>query len=72
MRVTSSSGTDTYSAIAAAVSSLKGPRHGGANLRVVKQFEEIKENVKNWKDEGEVRDYLVPHSGRRGRRRLPA
>ena len=54
----SSSGTDTYSAIAAAVSSLKGPRHGGANLRVVKQFEEIKENVKNWKDEGEVRDYL--------------
>ena len=58
VRVTSSSGTDTYSAIAAAVSSLKGPRHGGANLRVVKQFEEIKENVKNWKDEGEVRDYL--------------
>ena len=58
VRVTSSSGTDTYSAIAAAVSSLKGPRHGGANLRVVKQFEEIKENVKDWKDEGEVRDYL--------------
>lgn len=58
VRVTTSSGTDTYSAIAAAVSSLKGPRHGGANLRVVKQFEEIKENVKNWKDEGEVRDYL--------------
>ena len=57
-RVVSSSATDTYSAIAAAIGSLKGPRHGGANLRVVKQFEEIKENVKNWKDEGEVRDYL--------------
>lgn len=58
MRVTSSSGTDTYSAIAAAVSSLKGPRHGGANLRVVKQFEEMKENIHNWKDETEVGNYL--------------
>ncbi|MDO4270654.1 MAG: citrate/2-methylcitrate synthase [Eubacteriales bacterium] len=58
VRVTSSSGTDTYSSIAAAVSSLKGPRHGGANLRVVRQFDEIKENVRNWTDEGEVADYL--------------
>ena len=58
VRVTSSSGTDTYSAIAAAVSSLKGPRHGGANLRVVKQFEELKENIHNWKDETEVGNYL--------------
>ena len=58
VRVTSSSGTDTYSAIAAAVSSLKGPRHGGANLRVVKQFEEMKENIHNWKDETEVGNYL--------------
>ena len=58
VRVTSSSGTDTYSAIAAAVSSLKGPRHGGANLRVVKQFEEMKENIHNWKDEVEVGNYL--------------
>lgn len=58
VRVTSSSGTDTYSAIAAAVSSLKGPRHGGANLRVVRQFDEMKANISNWKDEGEVADYL--------------
>ena len=58
VRVTSSSGTDTYSAIAAAVSSLKGPRHGGANLRVVKQFEEMKANLHDWTDEGEVADYL--------------
>lgn len=58
VRVTSSSGTDTYSAIAAAVSALKGPRHGGANLRVVRQFEEIKENISDWTDEGAVADYL--------------
>lgn len=58
VRVTSSSGTDTYSAIAAAVSALKGPRHGGANLRVVKQFEEMKANLHDWTDEGEVADYL--------------
>lgn len=58
VRVTSSSGTDTYSAISAAVSSLKGPRHGGANLRVVKQFEEMRENISDWKDEDAVKDYL--------------
>nr|WP_300186697.1 citrate/2-methylcitrate synthase [uncultured Agathobaculum sp.] len=58
VRVTSSSGTDTYSAIAAAVSALKGPRHGGANLRVVKQFEEMKANLSDWTDEGAVADYL--------------
>ena len=58
VRVTSSSGTDTYSAIAAAVSALKGPRHGGANLRVVKQFEEMKANLHDWTDEDEVADYL--------------
>lgn len=58
VRVTSSSGTDTYSAIAAAVSALKGPRHGGANLRVVRQFEEMKENISDWTDEGAVADYL--------------
>lgn len=58
VRVTSSSGTDTYSAIAAAVSSLKGPRHGGANLRVVRQFDELKANISNWTDEDEVAAYL--------------
>ena len=58
VRVTSSSGTDTYSAIAAAVSALKGPRHGGANLRVVKQFEEMKANLSDWTDRDAVADYL--------------
>lgn len=57
-RVVSSSATDTYSAIASAVCSLKGPRHGGANLRVCKQFEEMKANISNWEDEDEVLDYL--------------
>ncbi len=57
-RVVSSSATDTYSAIAAAVGSLKGPRHGGANLRVCNQFDEIMANVSNWEDEDEVLDYL--------------
>ncbi len=57
-RVLSSSGTDTYSAMAAAVGSLKGPRHGGANNKVVAMMDDIKENVKNWKDEDEVARYL--------------
>lgn len=54
----SSSGTDTYSVIAASIGSLKGPRHGGANIKVVQMFEDIKENLKDWKDEDEVRAYL--------------
>ena len=58
-RVVTSSGTDTYSAIAAGVGSLKGPRHGGANLKVMEMIEDIKANVSNWKDEGQLRDYLV-------------
>lgn len=58
-RVVSSSGTDTYSAIAAAIGSLKGPKHGGANIKVMQMIEDIKANVKNWADEGEVSDYLV-------------
>lgn len=57
-RVVSSSATDTYSAIAAAIGSLKGPRHGGANLRVCKQFEEMQQNISNWEDEDEVLAYL--------------
>ncbi|MCI8650250.1 MAG: citrate/2-methylcitrate synthase [Anaerotruncus sp.] len=56
--VVSSSGTDTYSAVAAAIGSLKGPRHGGANIKVVQMFEDLKEHVKNWHDKGEIRDYL--------------
>ena len=56
--VVSSSMTDTYSVIAAAIGSLKGPRHGGANIKVVHMFDDIEANVKNWKDEEEVRTYL--------------
>ena len=54
----SSSGTDTYSAIAAALGSLKGPRHGGANIKVVKMFADMKKHVKDWTDEEEVGNYL--------------
>ncbi len=57
--VVTSSFTDTYAAIAASVLSLKGPRHGGANLRVMEQMREIKEHVENWDNEGEVAEYLV-------------
>ncbi len=56
--VVSSSGTDTYSTIAASLGSLKGPRHGGANKKVCLMLENIKENVKDWRDEDEVRSYL--------------
>ena len=56
--VVSSSGTDTYSAIAAALGSLKGPKHGGANIKVCSMFNDIKENVKDWEDEEEVAAYL--------------
>ena len=56
--VVSSSGTDTYSAIAAALGSLKGPKHGGANIKVVSMFNDMKKEVKDWTDEDEVRVYL--------------
>ena len=56
--VVSSSGTDTYSAISAALGSLKGPKHGGANIKVCAMFNDIKENVKDWSDEEEVAAYL--------------
>ena len=54
----SSTGTDTYSAIAAAIGSLKGPKHGGANIKVIQMFQDMKKEVKDWKDEDEVRTYL--------------
>ena len=53
--VVSSSGTDTYSAIAAALGSLKGPKHGGANIKVTQMFEDMKQTVKDWTDEEEVK-----------------
>jgi citrate synthase len=58
-RVVSSSGTDTYSAIAAALGSLKGYLHGGANLRVIEMMKDIKKNVKDWNDKQELADYLT-------------
>lgn len=57
--VVTSTGTDTYSAIASAIGSLKGPQHGGANLKVMGMMEEIKNNVKDWSDEEEVAAYLA-------------
>lgn len=56
--VVSSSGTDTYSSTAASIASLKGPRHGGANLKVQNMFADIKAHVKNWADEKELTAYL--------------
>lgn len=56
--VVSSSGTDTYSTIAAALGSLKGPKHGGANLKVMQMFDDMKKNVKDWTNEEEVKKYL--------------
>ena len=56
--VVTSSGTDTYSAIAAALGSLKGPKHGGANIKVCHMFDEIKTQVKDWADDDEVKAYL--------------
>lgn len=57
-RVLTSSGTDPYSAYAGAIGSLKGHRHGGANIKVIQMLDNFKENIKNWSDEGEVADYM--------------
>lgn len=56
--VVTSSGTDTYSTIAAALGSLKGPKHGGANIKVIRMFEDMKKNVKDWNDDEEIERYL--------------
>ncbi len=58
-RVVSSAQTDTYSAISAALGSLKGELHGGANIKVINMMDDIKQNVKNWEDEAEVSAYLL-------------
>lgn len=58
-RVVSSTETDTYSAIAAAVGSLKGPKHGGANIKAMRMLENIKENVSDWTNEEEIKNYLT-------------
>lgn len=56
--VVTSSGTDTYSTIAAALASLKGPKHGGANIKVSQMFDDMKQNLSDWEDEDAVRQYL--------------
>jgi citrate synthase len=56
--VVTSSGTDTYSTIAAALASLRGPKHGGANIKVMEMFDDIKEHISDWTDEEEIRAYL--------------
>ena len=56
--VVTSSGTDTYSCMAAALASLKGPKHGGANIKVIQMFEDMKQNVKDWTDDEEISRYL--------------
>ncbi len=58
-RVLSSSGTDTYAAISGAIGSLKGPKHGGANIKVVQMVNDMKANISNTNDDGEIRDYLA-------------
>lgn len=57
--VVTSSGTDTYSSVAASLGSLKGPKHGGANIKVVRMIEDMKKTVKDWEDEDEVKKYLI-------------
>ena len=56
--VVTSTGTDTYSTMAAALASLKGPRHGGANNKVVEMFDDMQENINDWNDDQEIEDYL--------------
>ncbi len=56
--VVASSGTDAFSVIAAALSSLKGPKHGGANIKVMMMFEDMKQNIDDWEDEEKISDYL--------------
>ncbi len=58
-RVVTSSGSDTYSTMAAALSSLKGPRHGGANIKVIEMIQDIKAHLTDWTDPDETRDYLA-------------
>ncbi len=57
--VVTSSGTDTYSSIAASLCSLKGPKHGGANIKVKYMFDDLKKNITDWKDDEQIRGYLL-------------
>lgn len=57
--VVTSSGTDTYSSVAASLCSLKGPKHGGANIKVKYMFDDMKKHLTDWKDEDQIKDYLM-------------
>jgi len=57
--VVTSSATDTYSTVAASLGSLKGPRHGGANIKVVQMFEDLKKHISDWEDEKQIAEYLT-------------
>lgn len=62
VRVTSSTRTDTYSSIAAGIGSLKGPLHGGANIKVINMFHHLKEQIKDWKNTDEVDKLSEPYA----------
>ena len=64
--VVSSSGTDTYSSVAASLGSLKGPKHGGANIKVVQMFDDLMANISDWTDENAIREYLIGLLEKRG------
>ena len=70
-RVVTSSGSDTYSAITAAMSSLKGPKHGGANIKVMEMMQDIRENVSDRDDMDELKNYLGKTSLRSSRYSFP-
>jgi citrate synthase len=57
--VVSSSGTDTYSSVAASLCSLKGPKHGGASIKVMQMFDDMKKNISDWTDDNEIRSYVL-------------
>jgi len=65
-RVITSTGTDTYSTIASAIGSLKGPRHGGANIKVSQMFDDMKENVKDWTNDRDIEQYLADLLDKKG------
>ena len=66
MHVVTSSGTDTYSAISASLGSLKGPKHGGANLKVMEMFQDLKAHVTDWNNRDAIRSYLTGLLNREG------
>src|SRR5665811_1419329 len=67
MRVTSSSETDIYSSVTSAIGSLKGPLHGGANVRVLEMMEDMKTHVKDWTSEKEIEEHLLKILNRKAR-----